>query len=186
MVSSAVKGFKFIGYDLDREKVRPGETIRLASYWEVTQQLDRDVALLARLKNGGFALTEPFEPSWTRLWDEREYYRVDLNLTLPANILAGRYPLTMEARTEGDEVSIPLTTLEVETDQQIGLIRRWGRADGSGDAGVISPEEPLRLTFNLREPRAYNVFATWTGNSELEQTRVEVYVVNDEWYAPRK
>ena len=94
--------------------------------------------------------------------------------------------MTMKIRSGEEKDTIPLTTLEVNADHQIGLIRRWGLADGLGDAGVLSPEKPLRLKFDLREPRALNVTATWTGNSELEQTRVEVYTVNERWYAPRK
>ena len=186
MVSTPVKGLKFLGYDLDRENVRPGQTVRLKTYWQVTQQIERDYALLARLQNGDFTLTEPFESSLTRLWDVEEYYQVDLNLTLPPDILAGQYPLTLKIRGEDKKGSLPLTTLQVTTDQQIGLIRRWGHADGVGDGAVLSPEKPLRLTFYLREPRALNVIATWTGRSELDRTRIEVYVVNDEWYAPRK
>jgi hypothetical protein len=75
----------------------------------------------------------------------------------------------------------------VVADHRVGLIRRWGYADRSGDdVAVLSPEEPLRLRFDLREPRALTVAASWTGRAELHETRVEVYVVNDRWYAPRK
>ncbi len=186
MVSTPVSNLKFLGYDLERERVRPGETIRLRTYWQPTQPSEHDYALTIRLQNGDFSLTEPFEFVPTRLWEANKTYRADLNLPLPAEILAGQYPMTLKIRGQGGKGSIPLTTLEISADQQIGLIQRWGLADGRGDMGVLSPEKPLRLKFNLREPRALNILAAWTGNAELEQTRVEVYVVNEKWFAPRK
>jgi len=186
MANTPVSNLKFLGYDLEREKVRPGETIRLRTYWQPLQSLEHDCTLVARIQNGDFSLTEPFDFVPTRLWEADKIYRADLNLPLPAEILAGQYPMTLGIRAWEEKGSIPLTTLEVDTGRQIGLIQRWGLADGRGDMGALSPEKPLRLKFNLREPRALDVLAGWTGNSELEQTRVEVYVVNENWFAPRK
>lgn len=186
MASTPVAGLKFLGYDLDREKVKPGETLRLKTYWQATAGLNDDYAFLAQLEKGKYELTEPLGTGPTRLWESGQAYRVESNWTLPAEILAGNYPLTLKIRGRDEKASIPLTTLEVVTDQQVGLVQRWGYANGVGDAGELSPGEPRLLNFTLREPHALTVLATWTGRSELDQTCVEVYMVNGSWYAPRK
>ena len=186
MSSTPVTGLKLLGYDLDREKVKPGETVRLKTYWQATEKSDQDYAFVAQLGIGKYELSESLDAGPTRLWETGFSYRVDANWTLPAEILAGRYPLTLNVHGGNDQASVPLTTLEVVTDQQVGIVRRWGYADGTSDGGTLVPGEPQYLEFDLREPHALTVLATWAGDSDLGQTRVEVYAVNDSWFAPRK
>ena len=184
--SAPVAGLKYLGFDLSQGKAVPGGDVRLRTYWQALSGLEGDYALVARLQEGDYSYSQLLDIGPTRLWQPGKFYAADLDLSLPAGMLAGRYDLSLNVRGPS-KGSVPLTTLEVAPDHQRGLVRRWGEAnDAGGELKPLTPEEPLTLKFDLRAPRDLLLTVNWTGRAELDRTRVEADVVNDSWYAPRK
>jgi hypothetical protein len=116
----------------------------------------------------------------TRLWEEGRYYRGDVVIAINPYLLDGTYSLNLGLeRDDRTETQISLASLNIPQRRR-HIIRRLGKANYGGSE-IISPTEPLSLRFNLREKETLELVAGWTGKSEFEETRVEVYISNAYW-----
>jgi hypothetical protein len=132
------------------------------------------------LRNGGYKVREMLDIAPTRLWEEGRYYRGDAMIAINPHLLGGTYSLKLGLeRDDGTGTQISLASLDIPCRRR-HIIRRLGKANYGGSE-IISPDEPLSLRFNLGEREALELVAGWTGKSEFEQTRVEVYITNAYW-----
>ena len=88
-----------LGYSLDRQRARPGETVRVSLYWQLAAQPSTDygsfVALVA--KPGGKLLARAqglrAKEMLTSIWLMDKFYEDPLELRLPADLPPGEYTL---------------------------------------------------------------------------------------------
>jgi hypothetical protein len=170
----------FLGYDLSERNPQPGDPIRATTYWQSLKKTERDYAIQVELRNGGYKVQEILDIVPTRLWEEGRYYQGSAVIAINPHLLGGTYSLNLELeRDDGTGTQVSLASLDIPCRRR-HIIRRVGKANHRGGQ-IISPDEPLSLQFNLKEREALELVAGWTGKSEFEETRVEVYIKNAYW-----
>jgi hypothetical protein len=170
----------FLGYDLSDRNPKPGDPLKVTTYWRKLREAEKDYAMQVELRNGGYKVQEMLEIGPTRLWEEGEYYRGSAVIAINPYLLGGMYSLNL--RLEGDDgtkTQVSLASLDTPCRRR-HIIRRWGKANYGGSE-IITPDEPLTLQFNLRERESLELVAGWTGKARGEETRVEVYISNSYW-----
>jgi hypothetical protein len=164
-----------LGYDLSGRNPKPGDQLKVTTYWQSLRKTDRDYAIQLELRNGEYKVREIFDIAPTRLWEEGSYYRGEAVIAINPHILGGTYALNLELeRDDGTETQVSLTSLDIP-DRRRHIIRRSGKANYRGSK-IISPDELLSLRFDLKEREAVELVAGWTGKSESEKTRIEIYI----------
>lgn len=170
----------FLGYDLNDRNPKPGDQLRVITYWQSLSKTERDYAIQVELRNGGYKVREALDIAPIRLWEEGRYYRGDAVIAINPHLLGGTYSLNLGLeRGDRTGTQVSLASFEVPWKRR-HIIRRAGKANYGGGE-ILSPTEPLSLRFDLREREALEVVAGWTGKSEFEETRVEVYISNAYW-----
>jgi hypothetical protein len=170
----------FLGYDLSERNPQPGDQLRVNTYWQSVKETERDYAIQVELRNGGYKVREILGIAPTRLWEEGRYYRGDAVIAINPHLLGGTYSLNLGLeRDDGTGAQVSLASLDIPCRRR-HIIRRWGKANFGGSE-IISPDEPLSLRFHLGEREAIEIVAGWTGKSEFEETRMEVYIANAYW-----
>ena len=111
--TSLAPGLELMGYDLEVEKVGPGERLPITLYWRATRLLDTDYLVSLDAKsvagNEGGSWLEPLasETYPTSQWRWREVL-VDMHqLQMPANARSGFYLLSLRLidKATGDPIS---------------------------------------------------------------------------------
>ena len=91
--------FELIGYDLDRTSVQPGGTIGLRLYWKALRRPEADYTVFAQMRDAANHIVaqkdgEPQQGAYpTSFWDAGEVVIDDRAIEIPANALAGLYPI---------------------------------------------------------------------------------------------
>jgi hypothetical protein len=167
--------FMFLGYDLSDKNPKPGDQLKITTYWQSLRKTEMDYAIQVELRNGGYKVREVLDIAPTRLWEEGKYYRGDGVIAINPHILGGTYYLNLELeRDDRTETQVSLASLDIPQ-QQWHIIKRLGKATYGGSE-IISPDKPLSLRFHLKERQTLEVMAGWTGKAEGEETRVEAYL----------
>jgi hypothetical protein len=165
----------FLGYDLNQRNPKPGDQLKLTTYWQSLRKTEGDYAIQLELKNGGYKVREVLDIAPTRLWKEGRYYQGDVVIAIHPDILRGTYSLNLGLeRDDGTGMQVSLASFDIPSRRR-HIIRRLEKANYGGGE-ILSPEEPLSLRFDLEEAEALEVVAGWTGKSEFEETRLEVYL----------
>jgi hypothetical protein len=165
----------FLGYDLSGKNPKPGDQLKITTYWQSLRKAERDYAIQVELRNGGYKVQEILDIAPTRLWGEGGYYRGDAVIAINPHILGGTYSLNLWLEKDGEtETQMSLASLDIPQ-QQWHIIKRLGKAN-HGKSETLSPNEPLSLRFDLKERETLEVVAGWTGRAEGAKTRVEVYL----------
>lgn len=101
--------FWLVGYDLDQSRVKPGQTIELALYWQPQENLDRDYRVFVHLVNPNGAVvtqwnTEPmFGYYTTGLWRRGAIVTDLFPIRIPPDVLPGIYRFEIGWVSFGDE-----------------------------------------------------------------------------------
>jgi len=170
----------FLGYDLSAKTPKPGDQLKVTTYWQSLRKTEMDYAIQVELRNGGYKVREVLDVAPTRLWKEGRYYQGDAVLAINPHLLEGTYSLNLELdRDDGAETQVSLASLDIPCRRR-HIISRSGKANYSGDE-IISTAEPLSLPFHLKEGEPLELVAGWTGKAGGEETRVEVYITNAYW-----
>jgi hypothetical protein len=165
----------FLGYDLTEKNLQPGDRLKLTTYWQSLGKTEEDYTIQAELRNGGYKVREVLDIAPTRLWEEGKYYQGDTVIAINPHLLGRTYSLNLGLeRADGTGTQVNLASLDIPC-QRRHIIRRWEKANYRGSK-ILSPDEPLSLRFDLREKETLELVAGWTGKSEFEETRVEVYI----------
>jgi hypothetical protein len=173
--------FMFLGYDLNDRNPEPGDQLRVTTYWQSLRKTEQDYAIQVELRNGGYKVREMLDIAPTRLWEEGRYYQGDVVLAINPHLLEGTYSLELGLeRDDGTATQITLASLEIPG-QRRHILKRMGKANYGESSEIISPDEPLPLRLHLKEAEPLELVAGWTGKSEFEETRVEVYITNAYW-----
>jgi hypothetical protein len=165
----------FLGYDLSEKNPKPGDQVKVTTYWQSLRKTERDYAIQAELRNGAYKVREILDIAPTRLWEKGRYYRGDAVIAVNPHLLGGTYSLNLGLeKDDGTGTQITLASLDIPGWRR-HIIRRLGKANYGGSE-ILSPDEPLSLRFNLREKETLELVAGWTGKAEGKETRVEVYI----------
>jgi hypothetical protein len=170
----------FLGHDLNRSDLTAGKELKITTYWQSLGQMERDYAIMAEIRGGGYKVRQHVDLAPTRLWQEGQYYRADTVMPVNPCALEGTYFLKLKLDSGQSTTEIELATLDVHSGQRRHIIKRVGKANYGGGE-IISPGEPFSLRFNLKEREAVELLAGWTGRAGGEETRVEVYIANAYW-----
>jgi 4-amino-4-deoxy-L-arabinose transferase-like glycosyltransferase len=170
----------FLGYDLSERNPKPGDQLRVTTYWQSMRKIERDYAIQVELRNGEYKVREVLDIAPIRLWEEGRYYRGEAVIAINPHLLGGMYSLNLGLeKDDGTGTQVSLASLEIPR-QRRHIIKRLGKANYRGDE-IISPAEPLSLRFDLGEREALELVAGWTGKAGGEETRVELYITNAYW-----
>jgi 4-amino-4-deoxy-L-arabinose transferase-like glycosyltransferase len=165
----------FLGYDFNDRNPKPGDQLKVTTYWQSLRKTERDYAIQVELRNGGYKVQEILNITPTRLWEEGRYYRGDAVIAINPHLFEGTYSLNLGLeRDDGTATQIGLASLDIPCRRR-HIIRRLGKANYGGSE-ILSPDEPLSLRFDLKDREALELVAGWTGKSEFEETRVEAYI----------
>jgi len=154
------QGIRLLGYDLDRERLSPGETLHLTLYWEAWGQVEEEYTVLLQLRDGqGLIWAEQEEPptsGWpTSRWEVGDLWRDWHDLAVAPDLPSGEYHLIVALQKKGE---IDLGVVKVEgrprqfTPPPIGypLIARLGESvkflGYQLSAETVKPGETLHLT----------------------------------------
>lgn len=162
--------------------------IVLSTRWEVADDAPNhihrpDYELGVQVDHPLLHATVPFAMTPPRLWQAGDPYygTVRLSPYLPN----GTYDLSISARDEkGNTHSFPLTTVDWNHYPMgdVAPIMQLGVPDGSADDLFrLSPNAPQTIEIPLSDPQAVDIIIGWTGKSEFQQTRVEIYAHHPEW-----
>lgn len=165
VAADLARSIRLRGYDLDRERLSPGESLHLTLYWETLDQVEEEYTVLLQLRDAqGLIWAEqeeqPTSGGWpTRRWEIGDLWRDWHDLALPADLPSGEYHLIIalgkEREIEG-EIDLGVVKVEGRPRQftlppvQYPLIARWGESikflgyQLSGEA--VKPGETLHLT----------------------------------------
>jgi hypothetical protein len=117
-----------------------------------------------------------------RLWSPGSLYHAET--LLPASMPNADYELQLEVIDEqGAGALFPITNVAwCATPNIRATLARIGVAgdDRPGNPRVTT-ESPLRLEFSLNAPSDVDIQIAWVGRSALEETPLEVHVVNRRW-----
>ena len=165
----------FLGYDLSERNPRPGDQLKVTTYWQSLRKTETDYAIQVALRNGGYKLREISDIAPTRLWEEGKYYQGNAMIAVNPSLLGGTYSLDLDLeKDDGTGTQIALASWDIPW-QRRHIIRRLGKANYGGSE-ILSPDEPLSLRFNLKEKETLELVVGWTGKAEGDETRVEVYI----------
>jgi len=159
------KGIRLLGYDLDRERLSPGETLHLTLYWETLDQVEEEYTVLLQLRDAqGFIWAEqeeqPTSGSWpTSRWEVGDLWRDWHDLAVAADLPSGEYHLIIALRKEREiegEIDLGIVKVEGRPRQfspppiQYPLIARLGESvkflGYQLSAEAVKPGETLYLT----------------------------------------
>ncbi len=110
---------ELVGYDLNRERFSPGETMDLALYWHALEEISQDYAVTVQLVGGGGEVAAAWaqEPAYpTSRWRAGDLWCNWHTLRIAPDLASGEYQLVvglggMEA---GEAVSATLRSIEVQ------------------------------------------------------------------------
>ncbi|MCL4458777.1 MAG: glycosyltransferase family 39 protein [Chloroflexi bacterium] len=103
-VNFSFEGLNLLGFGLDGENCRPGDTITVKLLWQLTKDSDQDYQMLARLiADNGEAVwqkTEVLGTSWfpTSRWRQGRTLMTYLDVRVPARASTGDYTLLLELK----------------------------------------------------------------------------------------
>jgi 4-amino-4-deoxy-L-arabinose transferase-like glycosyltransferase len=171
----------FLGYDLSDRNPQPSDQLQITTYWQSLRKTERDYAIQAELRNGGYKVREVMDIAPTRLWEEGRYYWGKTMLAINPHLLEGTYSLNLELeRDDGTGTEVDLASLNIAC-QRRHILKRTGKAHYRGGE-ILNPDEPFSLHFHLKEREPLELVAGWTGKASGEETRVEVYITNTYWH----
>lgn len=166
-----------LGYDLNVTEAG----IRVTTYWEKLASPGRDYEFVLGLRNGSNTIERWLDLDPPRLWQVGQFYRGQLSFS--PHLLDGVYDLYLVARDEqGQQFEFPLTTINWHRSPRRALVRQIGQPDASAaDVTLLSPSKPLLVEFELSTRQDAEVLIGWTGQSQFDQTRIQVFAHNDQW-----
>lgn len=116
----------FLGYDLNREVLMAGETLRLTLYWQAQRRMDEDYTVFVHLldREGQIQAqrdNQPLDGAYpTSIWDKGEIVKDEYELSIPPDVSPGDYQvevgmyllstmerlkvLTEDGEAEGDRI----------------------------------------------------------------------------------
>jgi 4-amino-4-deoxy-L-arabinose transferase-like glycosyltransferase len=106
-----------LGYDLDRERFNPGETIHLAVYWRALEEIGVDYTLVCQLLAGGEAVAVEWRqaPDYaTSQWRAGDLWRDWHDLRIAPEVAAGDYQLVVRLANAEAAESLPATLAVIE------------------------------------------------------------------------
>lgn len=167
----------FLGYDLDVTEAG----IQVTTYWEKLASSGRDYEFVLGLRNGSNTIERQLDLDPPRLWQIGQFYRSQLSFS--PYLLDGVYDLYLVARDEQrQQFEFPLTTINWHRSPRRALVRQIGQPDASAaDVTLLSPSKPLLVEFELPTRQDAEVLIGWTGRSQFDQTRIQVFAHNDQW-----
>ncbi len=173
----------FLGYDLSGKDPKPGDQIKVTTYWQSLRKTERDYTIQLELRSGRYKMLEVLDIAPTRLWEEGRYYQGSAVIPINPYILGGTYSLNLGIESvDGTETQVNLASFDLPCRRQ-PIIKRLDTANYSGSQ--LSLDEPLSLQFHLKEEEPLELVAGWTGEAEGEETRVEVYITNTSYWHAR-
>jgi len=159
------KGIRLLGYDLDRERLSPGETLHLILYWETLGQVEEEYTVLLQLRDAqGFIWAEreeqPTSGSWpTSRWEVGDLWRDWHDLAVAADVPSGEYRLSIALQKKREiegEIDLGVVMVEGRLRQftpppiEYPLIARLGESvkllGYQLSAEAMKPGETLHLT----------------------------------------
>jgi len=123
VAADLAQGIRLLGYDLDRERLSPGETLHLILYWETLGQVEEEYTVLLQLRDAqGFIWAEqeeqPTSGSWpTSRWEVGDLWRDWHDLAVAADLPSGEYHLIIALKKKE----------EVEGEIDLGVVKVEGR-----------------------------------------------------------
>ncbi len=120
VAADLAQGIRLLGYDLDRERLSPGETLHLTLYWETKGQVEEYTVLMQLRDEQGLIWAEqeeqPASGSWpTSRWEVGDLWRDWHDLAVAADVPSGEYHLIIALRQEREtEGEIDLGMVKVE------------------------------------------------------------------------
>jgi hypothetical protein len=167
-----------LGYDLHATS----NGIHVVSYWECLATICQDYDLVFTLRNESYEISHRPEIPPSRLWKEGQSYRGDLFFS--PYIPDGEYDLNLLVQDErGIRNEFPLTPVAWRSEPRRALIQQFGKPDGmGGDVPTLTRAKFQRFEFELSEPQPIEVLVGWTGQSEHDETRIQVFVYSDDWW----
>jgi 4-amino-4-deoxy-L-arabinose transferase-like glycosyltransferase len=183
-------GLHLLGYDLPVPVVSPGETVRLALYWQAIEDVNRDYQISVQLidQEGNTWLEQkgrPVDGTYpTTEWDENEVLRDWHDLVLPPDAPQGRHELLLQVLEDGEVLGeLQLGSLEVQGRPRqftVPLIQHPLEATvGSGvlflgydlKTDQVQPGEPVRLTLYWQALQEMQVsYTVFTHLLDVEET----------------
>lgn len=109
---------RLLGYELETERLEPGETLSLSLYWQALKEIDQDYWLLIRIvdEEGEVPLTKDGSPSAGRyatdLWKKGEIIPSQHRLQLPLEMQPGLYRLEIGIHPFGAWEWLPIIDQE--------------------------------------------------------------------------
>jgi hypothetical protein len=171
----------FLGYDLGAKNPKPGAPLKITTYWQSLRKTERDYAIQVELRNGGYKVREILDIPPIRLWEEGRYYQGGAMIPINPQLLDGAYSLNLELeRDDGTDTQVNLASLDIPSRRR-HILKRAGKANCGRSGEILSPDEPFSLRFNLKNRKALEFVAGWTGKAGGDETRVEVYITNAYW-----
>ncbi len=88
-----------VGYDIDREEVRPAQSLTVTLYWQALTKLEQDYSVFLHLRNEADQLVaqrdhQPQDSTYpTSTWHPTEMMKEDLELLIPEDLPPGQYEL---------------------------------------------------------------------------------------------
>jgi len=101
----------FLGHDLNKSDLTAGEELKITTYWQSLGQMERDYAIMAEIRGGGYKVRQHVDLAPTRLWQEGQYYRADTVMPVNPCALEGTYFLKLKLDSGQSTTEIELATL---------------------------------------------------------------------------
>lgn len=124
------ESIRLLGFDLEPESVRPGDSFSLTLYWEALRKPEGDYTVFTHLLAPSGELfgqrdSQPQDGKYpTYLWDEGEYIRDQYTLTVAPDAPPGAYDIAIGMYTLETLARLPVTTED---------------GDASPDARILIP-----------------------------------------------
>ncbi|MFN2289834.1 MAG: glycosyltransferase family 39 protein [Anaerolineae bacterium] len=108
-----------LGYDLDRQSVNPGETMRVALYWRALSEIADDYSISLQMvdeQGRAVAMSQEEPVLATSQWHADDQWRDWRQLTVPPSTEPGEYQLTVHlaGSTAGHQTAVRLAQVQVE------------------------------------------------------------------------
>lgn len=121
----------FLGYDIDKIKVKRGESLHITFYWEGLKKMDKDYAVFVHFKNKNIKFQHDHRPleekqykrSYkTNEWPEDEKVKERHEISIPEEIEPGTYKITIGIWDPKRDKRLKLKGKEERNEVEIGQI----------------------------------------------------------------
>ena len=159
----------------------PGPT-HVDLFWRIGEPTEETYAGTLILSAEGLSLEQDVGILAPSDWKLGELYRT--RAALSSGILPGQYKVRLAVKGDGDHAEGSVVDLGAH---QVGgnappVLVRLGQPDSGVERTMrIDPQNPLTAKVSLEEQRDLDLVIAWTGESQLAETRVQVWLDNDTW-----